>query len=95
MSENVRLYRPNRFPILGKQESLNVFSDATDYVILEPAQPGISDAGDLGYVYGTMKHMARHSKTETGLSSYLHIWKKESDVWKMVLEVTNPIKTDN
>jgi hypothetical protein len=44
---------------------------------------GISSSGDLGYVYGVT---LINGKTD----NYLHVWRKETNGWKLALEVLHP-----
>jgi len=41
---------------------------------------GISSSGDLGYVYGTTMINGKQD-------GYLRIWRKETEGWKIALEV--------
>jgi hypothetical protein len=71
----------------GQQPVKGNSSEKTDLINKTPAMikfnvlgSGISDAGDLGYVYGTI---TLNGKT----SNYLRAWRKEKDGWKIALDV--------
>jgi len=57
-----------------------------------PMAAGLSAGGDLGYTYGTLEIAfpgSAASPKET--SSYLRIWKKIDQAWRIVLDLANLI----
>lgn len=79
----VRLYRPNNLPFIGREASVEQLSKTTDQVKWQPLAADVSRAGDLGYTHGTYE-----AGSERG--SYVRIWKKENGQWRIVMDVANP-----
>jgi len=97
IADDVRYYRMDEFPIIGKEAVLVKLEEKNGLLTWEPMAAEMSISGDLGYTYGI-------SEVKTGESgsvvnrrgSYLRIWKKQSDgEWKVVLDMANPIPSDS
>ena len=81
-ARDVRLYRANSLPFIGREAALEQLSKTTDQFKWHPIAADVSRAGDLGYTHGTYE-----AGSERG--SYLRIWKKENGQWRIVMDVTN------
>jgi ketosteroid isomerase-like protein len=81
-SPDVRLYRTNSLPFIGREASLAALGKTTGQVKWHPIAADVSQAGDLGYTHGTYE-----AASERG--SYVRIWKKEHGQWRIVMDVTN------
>ena len=81
-SPNVRLYRANNLPFIGRDASVEALAKATGEVKWQPIAADVSQAGDLGYTHGTYE-----AGNERG--SYVRIWKKENGQWRIIMDVTN------
>lgn len=81
-SPEVRLYRANNLPFIGREASIEQLSKTTGQVKYQPIAADVSQAGDLGYTHGTYE-----AGKERG--SYVRIWKKENGQWRIVMDVTN------
>lgn len=85
-SEELRLYRQNTSPFVGKAAAAPALEKETARLTFHLAGAGASRSGDLGYAYGTY---------ETGGGApgghYMRVWKRQGGRWQIVLEVTNPI----
>jgi ketosteroid isomerase-like protein len=81
-SPDVRLYRANSLPFIGREASLAALAKTTGQVKWHPIAADVSQAGDLGYTHGTYE-----AANERG--SYVRIWKKEHGQWRIVMDVTN------
>ena len=92
-TDDVRFYRMNVFPIIGKKALRAALSKQPGLLIWEPMAARVSQSGDLGYTYGISKFRADASKGLAPESaSYMRIWKKQlGGAWKFVLEIANPI----
>lgn len=89
---DVRIYREDKFPILGQDLAPAVLPSSPNIWTWEPAFADVSVSDDLGYTYGTYKieDGALPAKTtETG--NYLRIWTKQGGVWKVIFDLLNPI----
>jgi ketosteroid isomerase-like protein len=88
--EDVRFYRMNAFPVVGKSAVHAILADWTGELTWQPAAADVSQSGDLGYTYGVAEYRASEKPVES--SSYLRIWQKSPDgQWLVVLEIINPI----
>jgi ketosteroid isomerase-like protein len=92
-TDDVRFYRMNTFPTLGKKALRAALSKQPGLLIWEPMAAQVSQSGDLGYTYGISKFRPESPKGSAAESaSYMRIWKKQTDgTWKFVLDIANPI----
>lgn len=85
-SEELRLYRQNVSPLVGKAAAAPALEKEASRLTFRLTGAGASRSGDLGYSYGTY---------ETGGDApgghFMRIWKRQGSRWQIVLEVTNPI----
>lgn len=84
----VRVYRENYFPFLGFAAVPPELDHPVSWTSLSA---GVATSGDLGYTYGIAQSTTQPDGKTTE-SSYLRIWRRtDSEHWKLVLEITNPI----
>lgn len=81
-SPDVRLYRADSLPFIGRDASLAALAKTAGQVNWHPIAADVSQAGDLGYTHGTYE-----AANEKG--SYVRIWKKENGQWRILMDVTN------
>ena len=81
-ARQVRLYRANNLPFIGRDAAIEQLSNTTGEVKFTPIGGDVSSAADLGYTYGTYE-----AGDERG--SYVRIWKKQNSQWRIVMDVTN------
>lgn len=88
--DSVVLLKPNRMPIVGKQNLIDSYkgkSDSSQILTWRPAKAIIAESGDLGYTYGFWTFVA-HGDTSKG--TYLTVWKKNtSGEWKYIADTGN------
>lgn len=84
LSQDIKLYRNNLLPIVGREAAKNYLKKTYNKAIIYTGLKAIpSQAGDLVCVYGLIS-----GKGKTG--EYVRIWKQESkDNWKIVVEMVN------
>ena len=102
--DDVRYYRENTLPVVGKEVLPVVLSSVSGILTLNPAAAGVSLSGDLGYTYGISeikkneagggpekaRDEVRSSQIES--SSYLRIWRKTAEgKWLLALDLAVPI----
>jgi ketosteroid isomerase-like protein len=89
--KDARLYVPDHLPYIGLDAALANLekSKATVAVSYHPVSGDVSRSGDLGYTHGTYEKKGTDKITEHG--NYLRIWQKQSNTWRIVLDVTNPV----
>jgi ketosteroid isomerase-like protein len=85
--DDVRVFREGKQVIAGKKLA------AAESIIRPnswtPEFVDVSRSGDLGYSYGTYEIRNGAAVQETG--NYLRIWKKQGGVWKIAVDLANPI----
>ncbi len=76
-------------PIDGDESIRTFFSkNVSDYALYSVMEGDISSANDFIYAYGTVKYTDASSKAEKE-NYYLRVWQKQSDDWKIMIEVWN------
>lgn len=85
-SEELRLYRQNVSPLVGKAAAAPALEKEASRLAFRLAGAGASRSGDLGYSHGTYD-----AGGEAPGGHYVRIWKRQAGRWQIVLEVTNPI----
>jgi|GEM_PF-97396 len=86
-ADDVRLYRSDLFPIVGKESAQEALSEKPCLLTWQPIAGDVSISGDLGYTYGTADCQ---SDEATRRSSYMRIWRKEVEGWRVVLDIHHP-----
>lgn len=87
---DVRVFREGKLPFVGDMEAMEVLDPRPKAWTWDVEFHDISRSGDLGYSYGTYKLAALGAKpAETG--NFLRIWKKEGGVWRIAVDLANPI----
>lgn len=81
-SPDVRLYRADNLPYIGRDSSMEALAKITGEVKWQVLGGDVSQAGDLGYTHGTYE-----AASERG--SYVRIWTKENGQWRIIMDVTN------
>jgi ketosteroid isomerase-like protein len=92
---NVRVFRNDKFPLVGKAAGSSVFSANVGVWTWEPALVNVSRSGDLGYTYGTYRITSNDSAEKIlERGNYYRVWKKQAGKWKVVADLTNPVPED-
>ncbi len=87
-SPEVRVYRAGNLPYLGRTAAAPALAKINGKFKSQPIGGDVSRAGDLGYTHGTYEISDAAEKViERG--SYVRIWRKQGDAWRVVLDVTN------
>jgi len=89
--KDARLYLPDHLPYIGLEAAMAYLEQGkgTTEVSYHPVSGDVSRSGDLGYTHGTYEKKDTDKITEHG--NYLRIWQKQSNTWRIVLDVTNPV----
>ena len=82
-SPEVRLYRVNSLPFIGREASSEALTKTTEQVKFQPFDADVSRADDLGYTHGTYEAGDKRG-------SYVRIWKNQNGKWQIVMDVANP-----
>jgi ketosteroid isomerase-like protein len=88
----VRVYRENQMPFVGRAAAAKDMYPASITWTWEPAFADVSRAGDLAYSYGTYELRDKSSGAITESGNYARVWKKVAGMWRVVIDVANPVK---
>ena len=92
---DVRLFREKSAPFVGKQSAATALAARKEKLTWQTTGEDVSLSGDLGYTRGLYE--ARSDDSEKKLierGNYLRIWKKQNGVWRVVLDVANPLPAE-
>ncbi len=87
-SPDVRLYRANSLPFIGRDAAAAELAKTKGTIAWHPISADVSQAGDLGYTHGTYE-IKDDTKKVIDRGSYVRIWKKQGATWQIVMDVTN------
>ena len=85
---NVRLFRENKLPVKGHASASESIPTGAGVWTWQPQAWDVSSSDDLGYSYGIYE-LKNGQQTETG--NYFRIWKRQKGVWKVVMDLANPV----
>ena len=89
-AKDVRLFRNDHFPFVGKMAAADALAPLTAEWTWTPSFADVSISGDLGYTYGTYELREKTGKlVEKG--NYARVWKKVLGDWKLVIDVADPL----
>lgn len=88
----VRVYRENQMPFVGRAAAAKAMYSSSTAWTWTPAFADVSRAGDLGYSYGTYELRDKKSGGITESGNYARVWKKIAGMWRVVIDVANPVK---
>jgi ketosteroid isomerase-like protein len=88
-SENIRAFREEMFPIIGKEAVVDIASAAHGPMSIQASGGEMSRSGDLAYSYGSYS-IKRENETERG--NLVQIWQTDSaGAWKVVLDLEQKV----
>jgi len=83
-SDSIRIFRPQKFPVIGKEAIEWIANFKQGKTVTKPFGGSMSQSGDLAYSYGEYTN-EQGAQIEHG--SYVRIWKREPQAnWKLVVE---------
>lgn len=89
-AKDVRLYRNDHFPFVGKMAAADALAPLTAEWTWKPTFAYVSISGDLGYSYGIYELKDKNGAvSERG--NYARVWKKVNGTWKLVIDVADPL----
>lgn len=88
---SVNVFRENRSPFRGSTAAAEAIPAGTNLWTWKPEGWDVSRSGDLGYSYGTYWLKSSDANTQAETGNYFRIWKKQGKVWKVVVDVANPV----
>jgi ketosteroid isomerase-like protein len=91
-SDEVRVFRNDKLPFVGKTIAVAAVPASSAVWTWEPAFGDVSQAGDLGYSYGTYWLRSNDATTKTlEIGNYYRVWKKQGKAWKVVADLIDPV----
>ncbi len=88
--DSVVLLKPNRMPIIGKQQLIDSYSGKSDSGLVltwKPEKATIAASGELGFTYGLWTLVAAN---DTSRGTYLTVWKRDAQGnWKYAADTGN------
>ena len=88
----VRVYRENQMPFVGRAAGAKAMYPPSTVWTWTAAFADVSRAGDLAYSYGTYEVGDKKTNAITETGNYARVWKKVAGVWRVVIDVANPVK---
>jgi ketosteroid isomerase-like protein len=89
---DVRVYREGKMPFVGRDAAASAMYPSSTLWTWTPAFADVSQAGDLGYSYGTYELRDKKTDAITESGNYARVWKKVAGMWRVVIDVANPVK---
>jgi len=87
-SDDLRLLLEDHQPVSSKAAAMEAAS-AMPTVQLAAVGGSVANSGDLGYIYG-LTYAIKDSKRQTAVGSYMHVWRKDADGWKLLIAMDTP-----
>ncbi|MDF1612587.1 YybH family protein [Stygiobacter electus] len=94
VNDKSRLLRDGKFPIIGRQQISEYFTQQFAGYNLKPIDGRISSSKDFGFTYGELEIIKPDSvrrAVSKERNNYMRIWKKEQKRWIIIVEVANII----
>jgi ketosteroid isomerase-like protein len=88
----VRVYRENQMPFVGRSAGAKAMYPLSTVWTWAPAFADVSRAGDLAYTYGTYELRDKKTNAITENGNYARVWKRVAGMWRVVIDVANPVK---
>ena len=87
---DLRLLLEGGQPILGLALAARVTPDVASGLRWVPMGGTAARSGDLGYIYG-MTYKISDTQQSAPQGTYMHVWKRDADGWKMLIALESPI----
>lgn len=89
-TDDLRLMQEDHDPVLGKAAVLRTVDPKPTDLVWIPGGGSVAHSGDLGYLYGMTYAAADKDKQQKPLGSYMHVWQRDADGWKLLIAVDTP-----
>lgn len=89
-TDDLRLMQEDHDPVLGKAAVLRTVDPKPTDLVWIPGGGSVAHSGDLGYLYGMTYAAADKDKQQKPLGSYMHVWQRTADGWKLLIAVDTP-----
>ncbi len=88
-AEEVRLFRNKHLPFVGKRDIPAALEASQGVLTWQPESADASRSGDLGYTYG--RYEVKTDGVLVAKGNYMRFWKKQDGVWRVVIDVDDPL----
>lgn len=85
----IRLFRNKHLPFTGKHEIAAALEGSNGVLSWQPEAADASRSGDLGFTYG--RYEVKTDGALTAKGNYMRFWKKQDGVWRIVIDVDDPL----
>lgn len=89
---DVRVYREDKTPFVGRDAAAKAMYPSASFWTWRPAFSDVARAGDLAYSYGTYELRDKKTNAVTESGNYARVWKKVAGMWRVAIDVANPVK---
>jgi ketosteroid isomerase-like protein len=89
-TDDLRLMEEDHDPVLGKPAVMKAVSSQPTSLIWAPSGGSVAHSGDLGYLYGMTYTVADEYKRQKPLGSFMHVWQRTDDGWKLLIALDAP-----
>jgi ketosteroid isomerase-like protein len=87
---DLRLLLQGSGPILGLALAARVTPDVVSGLQWVPMGGTAARSGDLAYIYG-MTYKLTDTRQTAPQGTYMHVWKRDADGWKMLIALESPL----
>lgn len=89
-ADNLRLLQEDQQPAVGKAAAMGASPEDKALLQWIPEAAAAAASGDLGYTYG-VSYKTGDIARSFPQASYLHIWRRDGGIWKLILALESPV----
>jgi ketosteroid isomerase-like protein len=89
-TDDLRLMQEDHEPVVGKPAVLKAVDSQPVSLVWKPSGGSVAPSGDLGYLYGMTYASADEYKQQKPLGSFMHVWQRSADGWKLLIAMDTP-----
>ncbi|HEY3858389.1 MAG TPA: nuclear transport factor 2 family protein [Gammaproteobacteria bacterium] len=89
-TDDLRLMQEDHAPVVGKPAVLKAADSQPVSLVWKPSGGSVAPSGDLGYLYGMTYASADEYKQQKPLGSFMHVWRRSADGWKLLIAMDTP-----
>ena len=88
--DELRLLQEDHAAVVGKPAVMQAVPTAPMKRVWIPMGGSLARSGDLGYLYGMTYGVTDAQKRQKPLGSFMHVWQRGTDGWKLLLDMEMP-----
>ncbi|HSN18243.1 MAG TPA: hypothetical protein VLV87_08525 [Gammaproteobacteria bacterium] len=89
-AKDLRLLQEDHAPVVGRDAVLKAAGTQSVSLVWIPLGGSVARSGDLGYLYGMTYTVADKHKQQTPLGSFMHVWQRMAEGWKLLAVLDMP-----